>query len=77
MLSKLDREVLKTLSEIQARDFWTSGKAGLQFYTQIKTVTQQWKDLPEWRSCPVNVDFIEDVGHWFGTHILVHMGSYY
>lgn len=23
-----------------------SGKAGVQFYTQIKTVTQQWKDLP-------------------------------
>lgn len=22
------------------------GKAGVQFYTQIKTVTQQWKDLP-------------------------------
>ncbi|KAJ4967544.1 hypothetical protein NE237_019393 [Protea cynaroides] len=22
------------------------GKAGMQFYTQIKTVTQQWKDLP-------------------------------
>lgn len=24
----------------------TAGKAGLQFYTQIKTVTQQWKDFP-------------------------------
>lgn len=23
-----------------------AGKAGLQFYTQIKTVAQQWKDLP-------------------------------
>uniref|UniRef100_A0A1D1Y6W8 methylmalonate-semialdehyde dehydrogenase (CoA acylating) n=1 Tax=Anthurium amnicola TaxID=1678845 RepID=A0A1D1Y6W8_9ARAE len=22
------------------------GKAGVQFYTQIKTITQQWKDLP-------------------------------
>ncbi|XVE93594.1 hypothetical protein REPUB_Repub01dG0208000 [Reevesia pubescens] len=22
------------------------GKAGVNFYTQIKTVTQQWKDLP-------------------------------
>lgn len=22
------------------------GKAGVQFYTQLKTVTQQWKDLP-------------------------------
>ncbi|GFY89452.1 aldehyde dehydrogenase 6B2 [Actinidia rufa] len=31
------------------------GKAGGQFYTQIRTVTQQWKDLPggleyPWRS---------------------------
>ncbi|KAM5548440.1 methylmalonate-semialdehyde dehydrogenase [acylating], mitochondrial-like [Rosa sericea] len=23
------------------------GKAGIQFYTQMKTVTQQWKDLPD------------------------------
>jgi malonate-semialdehyde dehydrogenase (acetylating)/methylmalonate-semialdehyde dehydrogenase len=23
-----------------------TGKAGVNFYTQIKTVTQQWKDLP-------------------------------
>lgn len=23
-----------------------TGKAGVQFFTQIKTVTQQWKDLP-------------------------------
>lgn len=22
------------------------GKAGVNFYTQIKTITQQWKDLP-------------------------------
>lgn len=27
---------------------WTSsGKAGIQFYTQIKTVTQQWKDVAD------------------------------
>lgn len=25
---------------------WVAGKAGVQFYTQIKTVTQQWKDSP-------------------------------
>lgn len=24
---------------------WIAGKAGIQFYTQVKTVTQQWKDL--------------------------------
>jgi len=24
--------------------FWMTGKAGVNFYTQIKTVTQQWKD---------------------------------
>lgn len=30
-----------------AGDLSFDGKAGLQFYTQIKTVTQQWKDLPE------------------------------
>ncbi|KAL4600206.1 hypothetical protein ACB092_11G181400 [Castanea dentata] len=24
----------------------SSGKAGVNFFTQIKTVTQQWKDLP-------------------------------
>jgi malonate-semialdehyde dehydrogenase (acetylating)/methylmalonate-semialdehyde dehydrogenase len=23
-----------------------TGKAGIDFYTQVKTVTQQWKDLP-------------------------------
>lgn len=30
-----------------AGDLSFDGKAGLQFYTQIKTVTQQWKDLLE------------------------------
>ncbi|KAK9942947.1 hypothetical protein M0R45_008587 [Rubus argutus] len=30
-----------------AGDLKFDGKAGIQFYTQIKTVTQQWKDLPD------------------------------
>lgn len=29
-----------------AGDLNFDGKAGIQFYTQVKTVTQQWKDLP-------------------------------
>lgn len=28
-----------------AADLNFDGKAGVQFYTQVKTVTQQWKDL--------------------------------
>lgn len=26
--------------------YLTTGKAGVEFYTQVKTVTQQWKDFP-------------------------------
>lgn len=32
-------------SWIKVKMFIT-GKAGVNFYTQIKTITQQWKDLP-------------------------------
>uniref|UniRef100_UPI0005CA3176 methylmalonate-semialdehyde dehydrogenase [acylating], mitochondrial-like n=1 Tax=Fragaria vesca subsp. vesca TaxID=101020 RepID=UPI0005CA3176 len=30
-----------------AADLSFDGKAGIQFYTQMKTVKQQWKDLPQ------------------------------
>ncbi|KAK3211131.1 hypothetical protein Dsin_015837 [Dipteronia sinensis] len=37
-----------------AGDFNFCGKTGVQFYTQVKTVVQQWRDLPRlgMRACP-------------------------
>jgi len=31
------------------RGFGMAGKAGVQFFTQIKTITQQWKESPAQR----------------------------
>ncbi|XAR53005.1 Methylmalonate-semialdehyde dehydrogenase (acylating) [Bertholletia excelsa] len=37
-------------------NFHVAGKSGLQFYTQTKTVTQQWKDFP----CSSGISFVNE-----------------